>query len=1509
MIQKGRRKWLAPVLALTAGLVLSLTAPVKADTLWQNAPRQQTNVSPQTVDISEASDFKEYLKKEGDYKLVLTSDISDRVGKKGKFSLGSGETVDSYWITVGKGVKIIELAGYDINLSNDLGAAEGEFWMFQVPKDATLVVNDSEDDGVINYNGSLSESNSPYMVQRNLIEVDGGTLRVNGGYLSAGRSSKFYVASKAKSYYKQINGTAVEVKNGTAVFNGGHISGRGFRQHKKAGDERTVRNAALAVKEGTKDTEVIINDGEFLGEGCADCVQMCEADWENDNLTESYWNKVYVYGGFFNTYKQDLDIVATSSVSSAFGTSYGYIGVDKQSIRSSARVSEYDRGTVEEKDYKLDDFLNTHSRLTITPPKEVETAIYDNQAKRLLKKGTARTYEWDKHSELSFGMGVVKDMWFDYYDPWIEMTPLDYDEIKTLKRYVTFEISHFEKGKEKVIISYQSPDGNIDLSKLPQNDLDKLRYGEQYYLKVVGEVCWKNAREYTTRYDCPYEVIIEPTDPAVDLTANSGWTGENTKEGYQVTLKPSYTAANMKKLIENGRIDSYIATLTYISRGDDKEKTRIYSNTELEGSAGEITDKILITDLQDGETTLSISFTLMKNGYDVTGKGTSASGKVRKIPKIYATNLDGEPIGEMENGDGRVIIKPSSSSKYVRLCADTTKGDQFEWRIYGWDSNNSSMWSPVPKENVTVTETGTYYQIKVDTTHVSNEQYRLFWKKEQYSAGSNLYTVGYWDGTLTGELSAPSEYEVTPENYNKKIGIVAKLAGDGLTANGYRSFHISLSGYPEGAKPEKETLDSAKNVQGDEQEFDFRKFFGISGSNEKAKEIYNLPAGDYEISGYGVDNTTQKEVHFQPVKIHLTHKLQKLQISVSDNDVTDSYVFNGKVGGEICLQGNTIPKYAEVSGEESWTSSDPEVAQVDKYGVVTCKKTGTAVITRTVGDISSKTTVCVPLRQAEVEFALPSFGESIPAAGTPLKVPDGAEYTAALTWTNDGYPTTLDTFAGHVEYNPMITITPKEGVSFPVDAEFYESYKEEENRYLGDKYAFAVTVNGKTYQGTGVWDGKEIRRDGSKDPICNGVKDEDSYTLLLPAVPEIVDPADEYVSQIDVSLSVPENGDKKLAFDETDFLHQKNELNLKANKGLLCHDISVGLVKGNAHNDSVSDDEIDENFTEYEDGQTYRAKFYVIQDSTKTDRNGKYILEETVNAKADGWKTLVVRDSYNQHIIYVYFTVGQDAPTEEDKESVSENTVYTVTYDENGGSGLMEAEQLKKGESFVLPVNTITPPEGKEFAAWLVNGIEYQPGETIFPEGDLTVSVIWKVKESGQDPKPTPGPGVSDGGKTGSGGNEQPSGQVQIPKKGTVLSDKNASYLVTKAGSADGEVSYKAPGSLKGKSIKIPDAVTFNGITYKVTAIEAKAGKGCKNLTSVTIGKNVAKIGKNAFNGCKKLKKVNIKSALLTKKSVGGGAFKNIHPKAVVKVPKKQLASYKKFLPKKGLNKPTQKVK
>ena len=147
--------------------------------------------------------------------------------------------------------------------------------------------------------------------------------------------------------------------------------------------------------------------------------------------------------------------------------------------------------------------------------------------------------------------------------------------------------------------------------------------------------------------------------------------------------------------------------------------------------------------------------------------------------------------------------------------------------------------------------------------------------------------------------------------------------------------------------------------------------------------------------------------------------------------------------------------------------------------------------------------------------------------------------------------------------------------------------------------------------------------------------------------------------------------------------------------------------------------------------------------------------------------------------------------------------------------------------------------------------------------------------------------------------------------------------------------------------VEIPNTVTIDGIVYKVTSVEANAFKGneditkvvigdnvatigknafynCKKLKTVTLGKNiktidnkafyqcgklskivipskVTKIGKQAFYNCKSLKNITIKTSKLTKKKVGSKAFKGIHAKAVIKVPKKKVNTYKSILKARGI--------
>jgi len=141
---------------------------------------------------------------------------------------------------------------------------------------------------------------------------------------------------------------------------------------------------------------------------------------------------------------------------------------------------------------------------------------------------------------------------------------------------------------------------------------------------------------------------------------------------------------------------------------------------------------------------------------------------------------------------------------------------------------------------------------------------------------------------------------------------------------------------------------------------------------------------------------------------------------------------------------------------------------------------------------------------------------------------------------------------------------------------------------------------------------------------------------------------------------------------------------------------------------------------------------------------------------------------------------------------------------------------------------------------------------------------------------------------------------VSLPQKGKTYKDaaNKAEYTVTSSNTGGGTVTFKKPLKKTNKSFTVPDKVTIQNRSYKVTAIDKNAFKNNRKLTTVTIGKNVKTIGASAFEGAKNLKSIKIKAAGL--KSVGKKAFKGIHAKAKIKVPKAKLSSYKKKLKGKG---------
>lgn len=140
----------------------------------------------------------------------------------------------------------------------------------------------------------------------------------------------------------------------------------------------------------------------------------------------------------------------------------------------------------------------------------------------------------------------------------------------------------------------------------------------------------------------------------------------------------------------------------------------------------------------------------------------------------------------------------------------------------------------------------------------------------------------------------------------------------------------------------------------------------------------------------------------------------------------------------------------------------------------------------------------------------------------------------------------------------------------------------------------------------------------------------------------------------------------------------------------------------------------------------------------------------------------------------------------------------------------------------------------------------------------------------------------------------------KVPKKGASYTVGNVKYQILKSSASNGTVSVRGVKNKKTSKLTLPGTVTISSYKFKVTEIKKKAFYKNTKLKSITISKNITKIGDAAFYGARNLKSIKIQSSKI--KTVGKNALKKIHTKAVIKVPSKKLSYYKRLLKNKGLS-------
>lgn len=128
-------------------------------------------------------------------------------------------------------------------------------------------------------------------------------------------------------------------------------------------------------------------------------------------------------------------------------------------------------------------------------------------------------------------------------------------------------------------------------------------------------------------------------------------------------------------------------------------------------------------------------------------------------------------------------------------------------------------------------------------------------------------------------------------------------------------------------------------------------------------------------------------------------------------------------------------------------------------------------------------------------------------------------------------------------------------------------------------------------------------------------------------------------------------------------------------------------------------------------------------------------------------------------------------------------------------------------------------------------------------------------------------------------GDKKPAGDTAVIPAGQAINIGGASYQGT---GQENEVIFSGTDSVRKGAVSVPDTVTVNGVTCKVTTIGEGAFAGNKKIKKVTLGKNVKTIGKGAFKNCTSLKSVKFPAGI---KTLSAQAFYNCRKIKQIKLP------------------------
>ena len=189
------------------------------------------------------------------------------------------------------------------------------------------------------------------------------------------------------------------------------------------------------------------------------------------------------------------------------------------------------------------------------------------------------------------------------------------------------------------------------------------------------------------------------------------------------------------------------------------------------------------------------------------------------------------------------------------------------------------------------------------------------------------------------------------------------------------------------------------------------------------------------------------------------------------------------------------------------------------------------------------------------------------------------------------------------------------------------------------------------------------------------------------------------------------------------------------------------------------------------------------------------------------------------------------------KKQGEANPVFSVVYD---GFKNNETASVLLSQPTIYCAATESSPAGTYEI--VVSGAFADNYEISYVAGTLTVEAV-PAPEPTPEPKPLP----------------EPKGTTfDLDTDDSSTKEVKVTFVVNEGGSSGTPTVAISDDKDASGSVAIPEAVTHNGVEYKVTEISEGAFQNNTSLTEVKIPASITSIGANAFAGCKNLQEITI---------------------------------------------------